>query len=277
MNEFIEVTFRRGTRRLRVKRQVPGGIEFEEPDPIERTVGLQLTGRGDATRQRMRRIAQVKGWDLGTFKLTMAVEDGNVILRGVDPDALPEGLYALKVEIEEARCKQATRNIEIVQDGFGSITVEVMTDDRDVAIDLDEADEDIQRVIDASTIEEIDAAEWLESRERRPARKACFLNLMASLRVRPQVSAGLIEYIDSTFKVFNDRAFMKVDKSLLPRIQELVLDPTKPFYAEGKPTDVLGFVVHMGELLDGKPTNHLDLRKQLAKTSARDYLYYTID
>lgn len=38
MNEFIEVTFRRGNKRLRVKRQVPGGIEFEEADPIERTV-----------------------------------------------------------------------------------------------------------------------------------------------------------------------------------------------------------------------------------------------
>ena len=24
--------------------------------------------------------------------------------------------------------------------------------------------------------------------------------------------------------------------------------------------DVLGFFVHMGELLDGKPTNHLDMR-----------------
>src|SRR5688572_28019651 len=59
---------------------------------------------------------------------------------------------------------------------------------------------------------------------------------MASLRVRPLVSDGLIEYIQSTFRVFNDRAFMKVDKSLLPRIQELVLDPKKPFYAEGKPT-----------------------------------------
>ena len=30
--------------------------------------------------------------------------------------------------------------------------------------------------------------------------------------------------------------------------------------------DVLGFVVHMGELLDGKPTNHLELRPKLAKT-----------
>jgi hypothetical protein len=32
----------------------------------------------------------------------------------------------------------------------------------------------------------------------------------------------------------------------------------------------------MGELLDGKPTNHLDLWKPLAKTRARDFLYYRV-
>jgi hypothetical protein len=34
--------------------------------------------------------------------------------------------------------------------------------------------------------------------------------------------------------------------------------------------DEVGFVVHMGELLDGKPTNHLDLEKKIARTKARD-------
>src|SRR4051812_36574412 len=83
MNEYIEVEFRKpGGQRLRVKRQVTGGIEFEEPDPIERTVGLQLNGRSAATELRMRRIAQVKGWELGQFKLTISVEDGNIVLRG---------------------------------------------------------------------------------------------------------------------------------------------------------------------------------------------------
>ena len=40
--------------------------------------------------------------------------------------------------------------------------------------------------------------------------------------------------------------------------------------------DIAGFIVHTGELLDGKPTNHLDLRKSLAKTKAKDFLYYTL-
>jgi hypothetical protein len=39
MNEAIEVHFNRNGKRLRVRHQLPGGIEFDEPDPLERTVG----------------------------------------------------------------------------------------------------------------------------------------------------------------------------------------------------------------------------------------------
>ena len=136
--------------------------------------------------------------------------------------------------------------------------------------------------------------------------------------------------------VANDRAYMRVDRAFLERVEDLVLDPARRFYREGPPAarihgrlldeipaaerpgftrlisfrgegkpslqmviavppvasphtyaefdldlanplqDVLGFIVHMGELLDGKPTNHLDLRKSLAKTKAKDFLYYTV-
>jgi hypothetical protein len=142
--------------------------------------------------------------------------------------------------------------------------------------------------------------------------------------------------VQDVFKVFNDRVYMTVDSALKTRIEDLVKDPKKPFYAEGRPTaaihqrlldaipadeksgftdllsfrgegkpslqmviaippvgfphtyadfdldlgnplqDVLGLVTHFGELLDGKPTNHLDLRKKLAKGKAADFLYYAV-
>lgn len=336
MNEYIDVEFRTPAgKRLRIARQVTGGIELDEPDPIERTVGIQLTPRGEATRQRMRRIAQVKGWDLGQFKLDVAVEDGNLVLRGVDADSLPEGLYALRLEIEEATTGPKV-NLEIKQDGHAPAKVTVTLDARDVAVDLSGADPAIQGVLEASTIDNVSAADWLHA-DKRPTRKACLLNLLASLRVRPGKTAALLPHVHHAFKVFNDRAFMRVDRALLPTIEALVKDPKKPFYAEGEPTapihkklleaippaeqarftngllsfrgegrpslqmviavppvdlpytyaefdldlanplqDVLGFIVHMGELMDGKPTNHLDLRKDLQKTPAKDFLYYSI-
>ena len=144
----------------------------------------------------------------------------------------------------------------------------------------------------------------------------------------------LIDQVKDVFMVFNDRAYMKVDRAMLKRVEDLARDPKKPFFREGKPAakihgrlldsiqekqgfsellsfrgeggpslqmviavppvdsphtyaefdldlgnplqDVLGFVVHMGELLDGKPTNHLELRKALAKSKAGGFLYYKV-
>ena len=337
MNEHITIGFRKpGGQRLRVRRQVPGGIEFDERDAIERTVGFQLKGRNEATRVRMQRIAQVKGWDLGQFKLTVSVENGDIVLRGVDADALPEGYYSLRVRVEEVRTKQSSTSVDIVQDGHGALTVIVEQDDRSLEVDLSSPDAQIGRVLAASIIDGQPGAEWLTTGDWRPARKACLLNLLATLRVTPNRTANLLTLVHEVLRVFNDRAYMRVDVTLKSRIEELVKDPKKPFYAEGSPhapihqrllevipvgqrsgfgqllsfrgegkpslqmviavppvglshtyaefdldlgnplQDVLGFVVHIGELLDGKPTSHVDLRTDIAKGQASDFLYYTV-
>jgi hypothetical protein len=337
MNEYIEIEFRKPNgQRLRVNRQVTGGIEFDEPDPIERTVGFQLNGRSEATQLRMRLIAQVKGWDPGQLKVTISVEDGNIVLRGVDADSLPEGAYELRVQVEEAKAAQASRNVTVDHDGHGLLSVVIEQDDRTVAVDLSSCDPEIFRVLESSQVDGFLASDWVKSTDWRPARRACLLNLLAALRVSPTKSDSLIDMVQDVFKVFNDRVYMTVDSALKPRIDNLVMDPSKPFYAEGRPTasihqrlldaippaeksgftdllsfrgegkpslqmviavppvgsphtygdfdldlgnplqDVLGLVTHMGELLSGKPTNHLDLRKKLAKGKAADFIYYTV-
>jgi len=40
MNEYIEVMFRRNGKPWRIKRELPEGIELDEPDPIPRTVSV---------------------------------------------------------------------------------------------------------------------------------------------------------------------------------------------------------------------------------------------
>lgn len=335
MNEYIKVVFRKPNGKLlRIKRQTANGIEFDEPDPIERTIGFQLRHRGAATRERMRRISQVKGWGLSEFRLQVSVEDGAIVLRGDDPDSLPEGLYALRVEVEDVHVRQPTTSIEIVQDGHDTLDVTVFEDVRDVAVDLEGCDPEIERVLDASTLDGRDALDWLASSDRRPTRRACLLNLLSSIRSRPTLSDVLIDQVHNVFMVSNDRAYMKVDRRFLGRVEALAKDPKKPFYREGEPRarihgrlldaipekdlfkdllsfrgegrpslqmviavppiglshtyaefdldlgnplqDAVGFVVHMGELLDGKPTNHLDMRKKLARTRAGRFLYYRV-
>lgn len=58
---------------------------------------------------------------------------------------------------------------------------------------------------------------------------------------------------------------------------------SQPFYADfdidlGNPLqDVVGFVVHMGELAFGGSTDHLKLRDKLAKGATKAFLYYTVE
>jgi hypothetical protein len=337
MNEYIAIRFNKNGKRLKVARQRPNGIEFDEPDPIQRSVGIQFTGRDAITRFRMDSIRRIQGWDPGQFKLNLSVEDGFLMLRGVTPQALPEGRYRIVVELEEAKTP-GSHMVDVDHDEGGEITVDVQMDDRTVDVDLDDADERILEVLDRSQVDGAPAVDWVADTSHRPTRQACLLNLLASMRIRPTAGSPLIALVHDVFLVANDRIYAKVDRKLVDTLQDLADDPDRPFYAEGKPhaaihgqlltempeppetkarfkdllsfraegkpsmqvviavppadlpftyadfdldlgnplQDIAGFFVHMGELLDGRPTNHLDLRKGLAKTAAGGFLYYTV-
>lgn len=337
MNESIEVQFQKNGRRLRVKRQLPGGIEFDEPDPLERSVGIAFSARDDPTRVRMDSIRRIQGWQPGEFKLNVSVGNGSLLLRGVNEHALPEGRYRIRLQIEEARTPQL-QTVSVAHDGSAVAVIDVVMDDRTVDVDLTDADESIAGVLERSSVDGASAVDWLADKDRRPARQACLLNLMASLRTRPTIGAPLVKLVHDVFLVANDRMYARVDRKLLDTLQTLAADPNRRFYsegtphaaihgrlltelpeslevkarfkdltsfrAEGKPSmqvvvaappadlphtyaefdldlgnplqDVVGFFVHLGELLDGKPTNHLDMRKPLAKTTAAQFLYYTV-
>jgi hypothetical protein len=339
MDEHIEIRFRKKNgQRLRVKRQVPGGIELVEPDPLQRTVGLGFTARNEATRIRMDTIRRLRGWLPGHFELRMSVEDGSLILRGVDAHALPEGFYRLRAQIEEVASAGPWVPVTLPHDGHAVATIDLTLDDRAIDVDLARCDEAIHDVLTRSSIDGADAVSWLEDDSRRPTRQACMLNLLASLRVRPRASRPLLALVDHVFWAANDRIYARVDRACLDTLTTLALNADQPFYDEGTPRsdvherllvaipekpevkarftglrsfrgegkpsmqavvavpppdlpytyaefdldlgnplqDLAGFFVHMGELLDGKSTNHLDLRKALAKTNAGKYLYYTV-
>lgn len=337
MNESIEVQFRKNGKRLRVKRQLPGGIEFDEPDPLERTVGIQFGARNEITRMRMDSIRRIQGWEPGQFKLSLSVEDGSIVLRGVNEHALAEGRYRLRLQVEEVR-STGLRIAKVDHDGRAVVDVPVEMDDRTVDVDLSGADASIREVLDRSRVDGSLSVDWLADQNRRPTRQACLLNLMASLRARPTVTTPLVKLVHEVFLVANDRIYAKVDRELLETLQRLADHPKKLFFAEGTPhaaihgrlltempepaevkvqftglrsfraegrpsmqavvavpppalphtyaefdldlgnplQDIVGFFVHMGELLDGKPTNHLDLRKPLAKTKAAEFLCYSV-
>ncbi|HYN07168.1 MAG TPA: hypothetical protein VES67_07235 [Vicinamibacterales bacterium] len=332
MNEYIEVQFRKGGKRFDIRRQLPdGSIELAEPDPTARRVAIGFSANDDLTTYRMRRVRELRGWGPNEFRLKVSVEGGTLVLRGDDPDALPEGRYRLRINLEEAKTRPRKAVAEIDEHGFAEFPMDIETDDRDVAVDLTACDADVQRVLDASTIGGMGALPWLQSPDIRPGRKACLLNLVASLRVRPSVTSALLRHVRMFYVASRDRAYAAADAALLTDLEGLAAHPKKPFYREGRPTaeihkllvtsippveqplfsaqrlvsfrgegspslqivvaepppghttayaefdldlgnalqDVVGFVVHMGELLDGKPTNHLELHRKLAAKKAK--------
>ncbi len=340
MNEYIEVRLRRNDRPLRIRRELPAGVELDEPDPITRGVAIGFSPADAITDYRLRRVRQLQGWDPGRFELAQSVEDGSLVLRGVDKFALPQGRYVVRVRLAEANTRERRRTVTIEEDSHAVSVVDVETDDRGVSVELGD-DEHITRVLEASGFDGESALVWLES-DARPVKKACLLNLLASLRVRPSRAEPLIDFVRGFYQIGMERAYATVDSELLRRLEDLASDAKRPFYREGRPKDsmhkrlsdsipedirplfspdrllsfrgetrgrgpslqavvaqpapgqaftfadidldlgnplqdVAGFLVHMNELLDGNPTNHLDLRKKLAATAAGAFLYYTVD
>lgn len=340
MNEYIEISLRRHNRPLRIKRQVPGGIELDERNPIERSVQITFDAANEITRYRLRRVRQIQGWQPGEFKLLFSVEDGSIVLRGIDAYSLPEGVYRIAMNIEEAKTRPAARTVKVSQDGGGTLDVVVELDDRGVDADLSMCDTVLRSILERSTIDDQNAIDWLDDEAPRATRKACLLNVLASLRARPKPGDHLAQYVRDVFWVEHDRVYATVDREMFDRFESLAADPSRPFYREGRPRadihlrlldrlpeppdrrvlfapealvsfrgegqpslqavivkppagltytyaefdldlgnalqDITGFVVHMGELVDGKSTNHLDLRARLAKGPARDFLYYAV-
>ncbi len=69
------------------------------------------------------------------------------------------------------------------------------------------------------------AERWLDAAVR-PTRKACLLNLLASLRVRPTLSDHLLTRVQKFFFVTDDRAFARVDHDLYDELEKLAVDPS---------------------------------------------------
>ena len=341
MHEYIEIQFKRKNKPFRIARQIKDGFEFEESDPVTRTIGIGFSPYDDGTKYRMMHIRQIKGWAPTEFRLKISVEDGSLVLRGDDPYSLPEGFYTVTASVEEAKVKKRPPRIELKHDSHGVVVVELELDERTIEVDISGADQQILDVLGRSIIDGQPAATWIDDDDIRPTKRACALNLLASLRVFPSAKEPLLADVRCLFKGLDDRTYAQTTTNFFDRVLALsekhdkvypegiphadihqwLLDEIAPFdpqaagvfdkdgllsfRAEGGPSlqmvitskpkssygfrfvdldldlgnplqDVAGFVVHMGELLDGKPTNHMDLRKKLGKGKSAPYLYYKV-
>ncbi len=341
MHEYIDVQFTRNGKPFKIERRVAHGFEFKETDPPTRTIDIGFRAYDDGTKYRMAHIRQVKGWRPEEFKLRTAVEEGSLVIRGDDEYSLPEGFYEITANVSGAKVKKRPPRLEVKHDKHGVVIVALEMDDRTIDVDVTAADPAVLNVLAESTLDNQPGQTWIDNEDIRPTRRACVLNLLASLRVFPKVSEPLISDVTCVFSSLDDRIYAKVTPPFHERVEALsekhdkVYPEGRPhakihellipalcdydskakgmfeekglfsFRVEGSPSlqmviampkaayhcrfadldldlanplqDLAGLVIHLGEVLDGRPTNHLDLRKKLAGGKAKAYLYYTVE
>lgn len=292
---------------------------------------------------RVGRVAQLRGWQPGEFRLMPRVRDHRLVLRGVDNYALPHGPYRLRVTISELRLKKPVLRLRIPENGEVVQTAEILPAKRRIELtrEVSSFDDHIKRVLETvdSRLDGVQVVEWLEDPTRRPQRKACLLNILAKLRTAPKPSDPLISDVEHIFFADTARIYAAVTPHLLARLDSLAKAREKRFCLEGEPhapihlklmerirkfgvdwqefklrsfrqegkpslqtvvafpprgtqsplhyaefdidlgnplQDIVGFFVHLGEVLAPGKTDHMKLRKKLAKGPTKDFLYYRV-
>ena len=241
MNERITIRLMENGKRLRIDAVSAGGVILRgEKDAFPRRIQLGLLPRGAAMRERARRLRSIKGWPRNEWKLTILCEDGRLVLAGVDPDGLPEGLYTLRVAIEDVKTvKRAGQRIEIPEGATARVDVDVKRDERRVVLTrpVSEFDDRIRTVLEApaSRLDTRPAPEWLTSARPRATRQACLLNILAKARVTPLKSANVAAEVRDVFFAATDRVFATVTPTLLTLLKNRSTGPRQQVFAEGEP------------------------------------------
>lgn len=240
MNEGFQLRLRRNGRTWPIDSLGRDGIVLSnERDAFPRTVTIEFDARNDVTRYRMNRVRQLKGWQGWQFDLKAALEDGMLSFAGDDERSLPGGAYWLRVGIADLKTPARKLKLDIKDNQADArVDVDVTADSRTVALTpFDEFDAAIRNVLQSpdSSLDGQSIEKWLSSRDTRPNRKACLLNLMAKLRTAPDPAAPLIADVRSIFFAGTERVYGQVTANLFTRLQTLADDPKRPFYSEGDP------------------------------------------
>ena len=314
-----------------------------ETDATPRGLVFEFDGDTNVTKFHMDRVRKLRNWKPFEFNLNLQMFDGNIVVTGVDARALPAGRYWFRLKIADLKLPKERKTIEIKENGEAVVDLKAQKDKRDIRLTggINTFDPELRRILQApqSRLDGSAAWDWLNSKNPRPRRKACLLNLFAKLRTAPTVTDPLVRQVQHVFFADVDRAYMRVDRDFFTRIEALARDPQKPFYEEGSPKsashrrlldrissfegdidqyklvsfrqeggnsmqaviahvpqdagrnvyadldidlgnplqDVVGFVVHVGELIDPGRTDHLGLRAKLGKNKRiAPYLFYDV-
>ncbi|HXG31956.1 MAG TPA: hypothetical protein VNJ11_01215 [Bryobacteraceae bacterium] len=251
MHERVRFQLVENGRRLPILRLDPQeGVTLEgETDALPRGLTFRFWAANPVMEYRMRRVAQLRDWPLGTFRANLRLDAGDLVLEGKDPEALPSGAVRVQLSIADLVTPDMPVTVEIRQGEETRVEVRIRPDPRRIELTGPVAsfDPEIARVLldPDSVLDGQACAVWLEAPTVRARRKACLLNLLAKLRATPAPTPRLplIRTVRSVFFADTDRIAIRADREFYEVLERLAQDPAKPFYAEGTPAAQVHFRV----------------------------------
>jgi hypothetical protein len=239
VNESFLLRFKKGAKYFDVTDVTKdNGLKFDELDADWRRMTFEFDARDNPISEAaLNRVRSLHGWDPWQFDLHYAVDHGGIRFSGVDAYGLPAGYFWCRVSVQNVRIAGGKQDFRIKPDATDeTVIVAVIPDDRDVELAVDDChDLDVGRLLEVATSPEGGSLKaWLES-PHDPRRKACALNLLAALRVRPTTTTPFIDLVENVFDVEADRIYAAVQPELHDWLEALSNDPKQPVYAEGPP------------------------------------------
>jgi hypothetical protein len=267
MNESFTVKFmENGTLWPVTKVDADLGIVIDtEDDAWPRRCDLTLIPQSPGTRFRMKDFAHAQEWQYPEYHLEAAFAGGGLVFTGVDKDGLPPGTYSLSIDVEDLPTTAGPFDVTIPENGSTTVIVPVQTDHRAVVLnDPQPLSAEMQRILDASTLDGEPAREWLSNPTRRLNRKACLLNLLVKLSSVPYWEPGatpLIKRVESIFFARTERTYANITPGFYEDIQSFV-DRERHFYAEGRPAASVHQDLYQLLKLDPKEYEPLSFREE---------------
>lgn len=186
-----------------------GGVRlFGESSAWPRRTTLRLTPANNIVRARLDMLRPSRGWGPHEIKLKRKLDgQGRLRLTGVNQNALPPGPWVFDISIYDLRGARR-RRISIPEDGQCDVRVSVRKDPRTIQVKpKSNWAAQIRRVLDNTTLDGVNGADWVRRPDVRAGRQACVMNILAVCR-----ELGLIKEMKKIFMAEVDRIYAEVER-----------------------------------------------------------------
>ncbi len=200
-----------------------GVMLFGETSAWPRRTGLRVRPVGVAMQKTVERIRKDHSWGEDELKLKYELQDGGILLRGVDPESLPHGTWEFGLNVYDVI---ARRNyaLEIPEGGEAKVEIRVANDVKKLEVPSDAKwDPEIRRIMKDSKLDGTDGIDWARDPSTRANRRACAFNVLAVCR-----ELKITEAIKGLFLTEVDRVYAEVDRRFGDLLDERFHDPRPP-------------------------------------------------